>query len=161
MTSLYNRRHAQQYLSKYFQQAQKGDKSLVALMLDIDNFKSFNDTLEHTSGDSILQQIAARLSENVRRVDMVARMGGEEFLVLIPNASMKRALEIAERLRQLIKSKPCEVNAGKVHQKITVSIGIAKRAERHKYASDLINCADQALYKAKELGRNFIYVATA
>jgi two-component system cell cycle response regulator len=161
LTNLYNRRHAQQYLSKYFQQAQKGDNSLVALMLDIDKFKSVNDTLGHIGGDAILKQIAERLSENVRRVDMVARVGGEEFLILIPNASMKRALEIAERLRLLVEEKPFEVNASKLQQNITVSIGIAKRSKRHKYASDLINCADQALYKAKEKGRNCVYVAAA
>jgi|GEM_PF-2879808 len=150
LTGLYNRRHAQQYLSKHFHQAQKNGRALVALMLDIDRFKVVNDTLGHIGGDAILQQIATRLSDNVRRVDMVARMGGEEFLVLIPDASMERALEIAERLRHLVEHNPFEIRSHKINQKITVSIGIARRAKRHKHASDLINSADQALYKAKK-----------
>ena len=159
LTGLYNRRHAQQYLSRCFQQSQKGHNSLVALMLDIDNFKSVNDTLGHIAGDAILQQIAARLSGNLRRVDMVARMGGEEFLVLLPNTPMKRALEIAERLRRLIEERPFETYGRDQGAKITISIGISKLSKKHNYASDLINSADQALYKAKDLGRNRIYIA--
>jgi two-component system cell cycle response regulator len=159
LTGLYNRRHAQQYLSKCFQQSQKGNNGLVALMLDIDNFKSVNDTLGHIAGDAVLQQIATRLSGNLRRVDMVARMGGEEFLVLLPNTAMKRALQIAERLRRLIEEEPFKLNANKINQDITISIGVSKLSKRHNYASDLVNSADQALYRAKELGRNRIYIA--
>lgn len=161
LTGLYNRRHAQQYLSKCFQQSQKGQNNLVALMLDIDNFKAVNDTLGHIGGDAVLQQSAKRLSGNLRRVDMVARMGGEEFLVLLPNTTMKRGLEIAERLRRLIAEKPFKTNSEDRTQNITISIGIAQRSTRHKFASDLINSADQALYKAKERGRNCVYVAVA
>ena len=159
LTGLYNRRHAQQYLSRCFQQSQKGHTSLVALMLDIDNFKLVNDTLGHIAGDTILQEISSRLSENLRRVDMVARMGGEEFLIILPNTPMKRALEIAERLRLLIEENPFKTNPKTPEQHVTISIGISKRSKHHHYASDLINSADQALYKAKELGRNRIYIA--
>jgi two-component system cell cycle response regulator len=161
LTGLYNRRHAQQYLSKCFQQSQKGHNSLIALMLDIDNFKSVNDTLGHIGGDAVLQQIAKRLSKNLRRVDMVARMGGEEFLVLLPNTPMKRGLEIAERLRRLIEEKPFQTNAEHKTQDITISIGIAKLSKHHTYASDLVNSADQALYQAKEDGRNCVHIAAA
>jgi two-component system cell cycle response regulator len=161
LTGLYNRRHAHQYLTKCFNASQKGNRKLVVMMLDIDNFKSINDTLGHASGDEILKQISERLSENVRQIDMIARVGGEEFLVLVPDASMPRAMLIAERLRRLVESKPFSAHSGKVSRKITVSIGIAKKEKHHNYATDLINCADQALYKAKAQGRNRIHIHAA
>lgn len=161
LTGLYNRRHAFQYLGKCFASAHKNKRDLVAMMLDIDKFKSINDTLGHASGDDILKQVSDRLSGNLRQIDMVARVGGEEFLVLIPDATLERATEIAERLRRLIEGKPFSVREGKVSQSITISIGISRKRPCHTYASDLVNCADQALYKAKAKGRNRVYISAA
>jgi two-component system cell cycle response regulator len=161
LTGIFNRRHAQNYLTTCFSGSSETGRNLVAMMLDIDKFKTVNDTLGHVNGDLILKEIASRLNKSIRGVDMVARMGGEEFLILIPDATLDRALEIAERLRQVIEQKPFNLMAGKISQKVTVSIGLAKKTSRHLDADALVHSADLALYKAKAKGRNCISVSAA
>lgn len=161
LTGIYNRRHAQMYLSKCFKASQNNNRNLITMMIDIDNFKSINDTLGHAGGDMILKEMAKRLSANLRRIDMVARVGGEEFLVIIPDASLKRAQLIAERIRRLVANKPFQLSDGEVFQKITISIGIAHKEDHHQFSSDLVHSADKALYEAKSKGRNRVFTAAA
>lgn len=161
LTGIFNRRHAQKYLTTCFQTSTDNNRNLVAMMLDIDKFKVVNDTLGHVNGDIILQQITKRITKNIRTMDMVARMGGEEFLILIPDTTLEHALEVAERLRTVVEERPFNLMAGKISQKITVSIGLAKRTAHNKTANDLVHNADLALYKAKAKGRNCISVSAA
>jgi len=159
LTGLYNRRHAERYMSLCFSNAKKDHRNLVAMMLDIDNFKAVNDTLGHSGGDAILRDLTDRLSTNLRPIDMLARIGGEEFLLIVPDASSTRAHIIAQRLLKLVAQTPFTVQGGKVSQDVTISIGIAHLNSDHKDASDLIECADKALFKAKQQGRNRAHIA--
>jgi len=159
LTGLYNRRHAQRYMALCFANAVKDKRNLAVMMLDIDNFKAVNDRLGHSGGDTILQDLTYLLSSNLRPIDMLARIGGEEFLLIVPDASSARAQVIAQRLLKLVAQTPFTVQNGKISQRVTISIGIAHLNPDHKDASDLIDCADQALFKAKHQGRNRAYLA--
>lgn len=161
LTGIYNRRHAQRYLTNCFNVGSQENRNLVIMMLDIDKFKSINDTLGHIGGDEILKDLTQRMSKNLRRVDLLARVGGEEFMIVIPDASLDWAHSIAERLRLTIEETPFNLQNGKISQKVTVSIGIAIKTPSHETATDLINSADQALYQAKTKGRNQVRVFAA
>jgi diguanylate cyclase (GGDEF)-like protein len=117
-------------------------------MVDIDEFKGFNDTFGHVCGDEVLRQIAVLMQRWTRRGDLVARYGGEEFLVILPATEGKEALGIAERLRQAI------AEADWKHRLITVSVGVATRNKHMPTTTDFIHEVDQTLYAAKRAGKN-------
>jgi diguanylate cyclase (GGDEF)-like protein len=122
------------------------------MMLDVDNFKSYNDTYGHLVGDKVLRSIAGVLKETVRSVDLVARYGGEEFSVLLPKTGYEGAAIVAERIRQTVEALKIPV----VDQVtgVTVSIGLAEFKPEFKEADEFIDNADQALYRAKADGKN-------
>lgn len=155
LTGLYNRRYFEAHLQKLLQKNQESRKSLGLLMMDIDNFKMVNDTYGHAVGDEILQEFAKRIQDKIRGFDMVARLGGEEFVALLPDISEERAHQVAERLRTAISDTPftCDVEAGEL--KITTSIGgtLAEQGIMHD-PDVLMKQADDCLYEAKEQGRN-------
>ena len=144
LTGTFNRHHLRQHLDEQFESP---DSSLHVIMVDADHFKSINDTLGHLVGDQVLIEIAQRLQLALRPTDLLARYGGEEFCVVVPDVEDKTALNIAERLRKSIQSRPIE------GREVTISLGLSRRTE-----SDTISCllkrADQALYRSKEGGRN-------
>jgi diguanylate cyclase (GGDEF)-like protein len=126
-------------------------KSLSLVMLDIDNFKLINDDHGHQAGDKILSQLAARIQKQLRPYDILGRYGGEEFLLLLPETSLSRAMQTAERIRACIADKPFK--DGNQPLKVTISIGVSSANYGIKL-TEAIKVADQALYSAKLNGRN-------
>ncbi|RME93316.1 MAG: sensor domain-containing diguanylate cyclase [Candidatus Hydrogenedentota bacterium] len=149
-------------LREEMRDASKSDKPLSMLMLDIDHFKKFNDTYGHQLGDVVLQQVAAVLMRNCRSTDVPARYGGEEFAVLMPGARLTDTVKQAERTRKAIENMEIENPQDPNHPlHVTVSIGIAQfYPDLDTTPEHFIERCDQALYKAKQAGRNRIEAAT-
>ncbi len=154
LTGLYNRRYMTNQLQQFMQRAVMGSKPLSVMMLDIDHFKRINDTHGHQAGDEVLQEIADRLRQNVRPMDVVCRPGGEEFLVILPETNGELACAAAERVRRSIASGEFSVLSDTLQVSITVSAGVASLLGPNDTMSDLIGRADSALYQAKSSGRN-------
>jgi len=154
LTGLYNRRYFEVHLQKLLQKNQQTKKSMAVLMMDIDHFKSINDTHGHGVGDEILKIFAGRLKDSLRSFDLVARLGGEEFVVILPDISNDMAYYIAERLRRMIAEEPfaCSAEGGKVN--VTTSIGATIVTDTNLSPEEVLKRADDALYEAKEGGRN-------
>ena len=159
LTGLYNRRYLDARLENFLQELQVSDKSFGILIFDIDHFKEVNDTYGHAVGDQILQTFAKRLQEQVRSFDLVARLGGEEFVTIHPDIHEEAAKYIAERLRRCIAEEPfeCDVDGGKLE--ITTSIGGALIDKSCGSIQEALKEADDALYKAKDAGRNLCVFA--
>ncbi len=156
LTGLHNRRYALDHLETM---ARGSGAGLAVLMVDIDRFKSVNDTHGHLAGDAVIVQIAARLRESLRAVDMLARVGGEEFLVALPDVTVGTAQDLAERLRRRVAAAPVNVpEAAPIT--VTVSIGLAMHRpgpeDREPATRITIDQADRALYAAKHAGRNAV-----
>ncbi|MCU0576821.1 MAG: sensor domain-containing diguanylate cyclase [Desulfobacterota bacterium] len=149
LTELYNHRHFQDRLSEEIERLNRlKDGVLSLLMLDIDDFKRFNDTYGHQCGDMVLKHIAALLKGSIRSIDILARYGGEEFAVILPNATTEQAVIVAERIRQTIRSSPFSYGQA-IAAKVTVSIGVGTITSGHKDKSELVKKADSAMYAAK------------
>lgn len=158
LTGLYNRRYFDTHFETQIRHAAETGKSLALLMLDLDRFKTINDTHGHNVGDEVLRETARRLAGNLRTVDMVARFGGEEFAIVMPDTSPEIALTAAERLRARIGDTPFTVSSDVAEEiTVTTSIGLAV-ASRHPDATDLLKRADYALYAAKRAGRNTVHL---
>ncbi|MBL4811576.1 MAG: diguanylate cyclase [Rhodobacteraceae bacterium] len=165
LTGLYNRRYALPHLASIAERAQSTRQMAAVMMLDIDHFKSVNDRYGHAAGDRVLSEVAARLTRRVRVGDLVARIGGEEFLIVMPNTTAEEASDAAERLRRGIEDRPFEApkggfalnNAPPV--RVTVSIGVALGYGDEEGKPSLFDRADAALYKAKTAGRNMVALA--
>ncbi len=155
LTGLYNRRYLTRHLRSLLQAIPPPDVSL--LMIDVDRFKSLNDVLGHMTGDRALQAVAATLRANTRVSDTLARVGGEEFVVLMPGTSAAEATAAGERLRQAVAALDGEFSQGPLGR-LTVSIGVA-RSSRCAEADHLLRAADAALYEAKRAGRNCVRLA--
>jgi diguanylate cyclase (GGDEF)-like protein len=153
LTGIANRRHFEWRLSEEVERARRYKYPLSALLLDLDHFKQVNDNYGHQIGDIVLQQVAQRLKNSLRRTDFLARYGGEEFVVLAPQTPAERAIILGERLRQVIAESPITV-ADDLQIRITLSVGIAVFPDHAQNESELIGAADAALYKAKQMGRN-------
>lgn len=154
LTGLYNRRYFEVHLQKLLEKNNESNKALGLLMFDIDNFKIVNDTHGHNVGDEILVGFAERLKDSLRSFDLVARLGGEEFVVILPEVSIARAHMIAERLRRMIADTPfqCSVEGGSLP--ITTSIGGTIIEAGVPDMKDVLERADKCLYEAKHSGRN-------
>ncbi len=154
LTGLRNRRALTQRLGEEFERAARHGAPLSLLMLDVDKFKSFNDTFGHPAGDDLLQEIARLLAEMARTSDFLARYGGEEFVVILPNTASEGAFILAQRFRHAICAAPWPQRA------ITISIGVASLGPRIQDAKTLLQEADKALYEAKTDGRNRVAQAS-
>lgn len=155
LTGLYNRRYLDVHLQKLLDKNVENHKSLAVLILDIDHFKGVNDTHGHDVGDQILKVFAERLKNNLRSFDMVARMGGEEFVVVLPDVSDDRPYMVAERLRLAIAKTPIPCSTPEGHLTITTSIGGTILGPENISAEEAIKRADLELYEAKKNhGRN-------
>ena len=155
LTSLANRRCFDDTLHAEWARALRQRQPLSLLMVDVDNFKAYNDAHGHLGGDECLKRVARAVASEMRANDLVARYGGEEFAVVLPNQSLKCAAIVAERIRSRVEQLqlPCRFAAGHV----TVSIGAATAiAGPDNHANQLVAIADAALYRAKHLGRNRI-----
>lgn len=154
LTGLYNRRHFLEQGKHELIRAQRHNTPLSLLMLDIDHFKSINDTYGHKAGDIALQQLSNFLRHTLRTIDILGRLGGEEFGVLLPETTLHQAIEIAERLRTLVAASPLEFDNGTPPQHYTVSIGITTLNDEASGLESMLSKADRALYQAKGGGRN-------
>ncbi len=152
LTGLYVRRFFYRRLTEELRRRQRYGLDFAVMMLDIDHFKSFNDTWGHDVGDLVLKEVAACFQRMTRTVDIVARHGGEEFTVLMPETSLEGAMRAAERLRSATEEMSVEHEDNSL--KVTVSIGVASATDAIEKAEDLLHLADVALYQAKDQGRN-------
>jgi two-component system, cell cycle response regulator len=154
LTGLYNRRFLFTQLTPLVQRAQCGGDVVSVMTLDIDHFKRCNDTYGHDVGDAVLQEFAARIATNVRPMDFACRMGGEEFVVILPRTSGDIACLAAERLRRCICASPFRAPGLAMPLDVTVSIGVASTESGEDTPESLLKRADEALYEAKRQGRN-------
>jgi two-component system, cell cycle response regulator len=153
LTGLYNRRYMETHVGTLVDQAASRGKPLTVLVLDIDYFKSINDTHGHDAGDDVLREFAIRIRKSIRGIDLACRYGGEEFVVVMPETDLAVATMVAERLRRRIAAEPFAIQQGARTVEVTISIGIAGLGARDNAAS-VLKRADQALYRAKRDGRN-------
>lgn len=156
LTGLYNHGYFQYLLSIEIDKVKAGAEKLTLFMLDIDDFKVYNDTLGHQAGDNILKELASLLKSQSRKMDYVCRYGGEEFAIILPGTEKKEAFAIAERLRENIIKHHFINEEILPNKKLTVSIGLATFPDDDASATShgLISFSDKALYKAKKLGKN-------
>jgi len=152
MTRLYNHRYFQQRLDEELQRADRYENFISLIILDVDHFKSFNDTYGHPEGDRVLKTVARLIEKNVREVDIPARYGGEEFVVICPEKNGEGSLTPAERIRNAIESYDFRIDGKKIQ--ITVSLGVACYPDQARSKAELIQKADFALYYSKHHGRN-------
>ncbi|WP_295991756.1 sensor domain-containing diguanylate cyclase, partial [Rugamonas sp.] len=154
LTGLANRRCFDDTLNAEWQRALRQQQALSLLMVDVDNFKQYNDAYGHVGGDDCLQRIASAVASEMRANDLVARYGGEEFAVILPNQSLKGAAIVAERIRCRVEQLHLP-NMGSERHVVTVSIGAATAlASADNEPGQLVATADGALYRAKHMGRN-------
>ncbi len=153
LTGLYNRRFFDRQLKVEVDRAHRQKSTLSLLMIDIDNFKKFNDLYSHQAGDNALREMGILLPENSRTVDTICRYGGEEFAIILPNTDYIKAFLIGERLRRAVEEHPFPINHNTTVA-MTLSLGIASYPEVASSDSDLVRKADMALYEAKRLGKN-------
>jgi diguanylate cyclase (GGDEF)-like protein len=151
LTSIQNRRYFDDALKEYLAEFKRIDKPIGLMILDLDHFKQINDTHGHNIGDEVLKSVARCLKELTRYHDVVARLGGEEFAVIVPNIDGELLQKLAERIRRSISALP--ITSGNVRLAITTSVGLAIW-DRRETAEKLVERADKMLYEAKRLGRN-------
>jgi len=164
LTGLYNRRYADPYLKALAEKTQQAGQEFAIMMIDIDHFKAVNDTHGHATGDAILRTLAARLRKNLRGIDLIARVGGEEFLVALPQSSRDMAELTADRLRKVVNGTPFDLRSDQAPLNITVSIGVAVGGAEtvDQFNTDAVCLlADGALYAAKSAGRNQVSFAAS
>ena len=156
LTGVANRRQTASVLDVELARAAVAEGHVGVLLLDVDHFKRVNDTFGHAFGDTVLREVAARLSVALREGDLLGRWGGEEFLVVLPGAERSEARAVAERLREVISSRPFAVGTGDEID-VTVSVGVASTTRGDREA--VVHQADRALYAAKGAGRNLVIAA--
>ena len=156
LTGIYNRRYFDERFSREMMRAVRYKRALSLLMIDIDRFKTYNDTLGHLMGDVALKRVAGLLEQKLRRADILARYGGEEFVVLLPEIRCENARIVAEKLRGAVEYEKFDGEEKLPSKNVTISVGVASLPNNATSAYELIRLADEALYAAKEAGRNCI-----
>ncbi len=154
LTALYNRRYMESHAGSLVARALEREKPLSMLILDIDHFKSVNDTHGHEAGDEVLREFADRLRGCVRGVDLACRLGGEEFVVVMPDTDIGVASRVAERIRRRIAGEPFAIGRGARSIEVTISVGLSALAGAEDTPALILKRADEALYRAKHSGRN-------
>src|SRR6185312_4660726 len=161
LTGLHNRRYMASHLDNLMAQAVRAGKPLAFVIMDIDYFKSVNDSHGHDIGDEVLREFAKRIGANIRGIDLACRYGGEEFVVVMPETDASFAYAVAERLRKSIETTPFPISRAPGKLNLTISIGIAASEGMSDTADALLHRADQALYSAKRSGRNRVVADAA
>jgi two-component system cell cycle response regulator len=154
LTGLFNRRYMENHLSTLVDQSAARGKPISVMVLDIDYFKSVNDSHGHDAGDDVLREFAIRVRKCIRNIDLACRYGGEEFVLVMPETDMAVATMVAERLRRRIAGEPFAIQQGAKSLAVTISIGIASANGAADTAAAILKRADTALYQAKRDGRN-------
>lgn len=158
MTGLFNRRYLEETLDREIRRAVRAEQSLGLVMIDLDHFKTFNDTCGHEAGDAVLRETSAFLTKSVRAEDVVCRYGGEEFVIILPMASAQSTQARAERMRSRLRELTV-LYQGRSLSQITASFGVAAVPEHGTEPSRLLQAADAALYRAKREGRDRVVIA--
>ena len=154
LTRLYNKRYFDERLDAELRFAHRHGSQLALLMIDVDHFKRVNDQRGHLVGDTVLASVAQALARAIRNEDVVARVGGEEFVVILRATALDQALLLGERLRRKVEELRIEHDGGGEPLQVTVSIGAAALTPGVGTADELVGAADRALYAAKQAGRN-------
>lgn len=157
LTGLKNRRHFFEIAAREFTRTKRYDLPLSVMMIDADHFKSINDSFGHATGDMVLCQLVAKMSESLRETDVFGRLGGEEFAILLPQTTLAGATVLAERMRENIAAMSIGTDKGPLH--LTVSIGLSARSHQTPSFAGMLHEADSAMYRAKEAGRNKVMAA--
>jgi len=152
LTGIHNRRYFDLFLNSEVNRSRRLGKGMAIIILDIDHFKKYNDTHGHPAGDKVIQNVATCISEGRRNADVAARIGGEEFAIILPETQVEGALIVAEKIREAIRISPSFENP------VTVSIGISTFTKKGIKVEELVKQADLALYQAKQTGRNRICI---
>lgn len=160
LTELYNHGYLHQRLEEELERAARFRRRLSVIMLDIDDFKQFNDRYGHPKGDLVLRALSGVIRDNLREIDVAARYGGEEFVVVLPETDVAGALLVAERIRKSMAAIRQVGVDGDEPTAQTVSLGVAAYPTHGMTAAHLIEAADKAMYQAKRLGKNQVMVAT-
>ena len=158
LTGLFNRRYMEESLEREIRRAARNAKSVGAIMVDLDHFKRFNDTFGHEAGDMLLREFGALARGATRKEDIACRYGGEEFIILLPDAPLEATAARAEQLREAVSHLDLK-SGGRPIGRVTASIGVASFPEHAVDAETLVRAADEALYKAKHAGRDRVVVA--
>jgi diguanylate cyclase (GGDEF)-like protein len=158
LTGLNNRRSTLEELQSRFELSKRHNRALAVIMCDLDFFKQINDTLGHGAGDQVLQEFGLRVKNGLRTSDMAGRIGGEEFLLVLPETDLEGAMLLAERLRAATGGVPFDLASNNSIQ-VTCSLGVAQRGADDRDGGALLARADGALYTAKRAGRNQVVAA--
>ena len=161
LTGLHNRRYLGSHLVTLAEQASTRGKPLALMMLDIDFFKSINDSYGHDAGDDVLREFAVRVRKSIRGIDLACRYGGEEFVIVMPETDLHVAGIVAERLRRSIAGEPFAVHNGAKRIEVTISIGLSMLERKGEPVANVLKRADLALYRAKHDGRNRVVAEAA
>jgi two-component system cell cycle response regulator len=161
LTALHNRRYMTSHLRTLFEESAQRGKPLSVLVLDIDHFKVINDNHGHDAGDAVLREFGTRLRRNIRGIDLACRLGGEEFVVVMPDTDLAKAYLVGERLRQCIATAPFFVGERIGGLEVTASVGVAALEFADDTPELILKRADQALYCAKRDGRNRVVADAA
>ena len=154
LTGIFNRRHFLNLVEREWSLARRYETDCALVLIDVDHFKRVNDGFGHLCGDTLLRQIAEAASETLRQADVLARFGGEEFILFLPHTDPLGALDVAERIRERIEGLNFSWNSHSVP--VSVSLGVAALHSDHITLDQLIHDADEALYVAKSAGRNCV-----
>ncbi|HJV33584.1 diguanylate cyclase [Geomonas sp.] len=157
LTGLHNHRYFKHFFKQEMGRARRYHKPFSVIMLDVDNFKDYNDSFGHATGDDLLRLLGGLILQTVRGVDVAFRYGGEEFIVLLPETKLENALLAAERLRKAIEGGTAKHLVGTATRGVTVSIGVASYPDNADNMDELFNIVDSLLYRAKRCGKNKIY----
>ncbi len=158
LTGLGNRRLLRIRLEDELHRAQRFDQAVSVLAIDIDHFKALNDRHGHPTGDASLRKLAGLMTRNLRRIDTIARIGGEEFVVLLPRTSLAEAAQVGDKIRSLVEQTEFPGGDGQPGGTLTISVGVAA-LRPGETGADLLARADTALYEAKDEGRNCVVIA--
>ncbi len=153
LTELYNHRYFQEQLLNQINHSKRYGNPVSLIIIDIDFFKKFNDTYGHQSGDAVLRQVAFTLKKNVRATDIVCRYGGEEMSIILPNTKYEEAVNIAQKLCQMVASRKFKLTHSR-ESNVTISLGVSSIESDGETPAQIIDSADKRLYNAKENGRN-------
>jgi two-component system, cell cycle response regulator len=160
LTGLHNRRYLEGHLKTLVAQSLATGRSLSILIVDIDHFKNVNDTHGHDGGDAVLREFSQRFRRNTRGIDLAGRIGGEEFVIIMPDTDLDRGCQVAERLRVCVAQDLFQVNSQQ-QMRITASVGVATLQSANDTPETLFKRADEALYIAKRSGRNRVVTKAA